>query len=132
VLKTWKVQEAVYGALVSDSTLVNMVTCVGDTIDQNTHPPYITLGESTSVPNDLLTETGSTETITIQIWTKSQAMRELKLIMVRVYQLLHRQRIDIDGVPVVACVCENSLTLREPDGEWRRGVMRFRVETFGA
>jgi hypothetical protein len=130
MLKTWKVQEAVYGTLVSDATLVNLVVRIGDTIDQNTQPPYITIGESTAVPDDLLVETGSTETITIQVWMLSQKMRELKLIMERIYFLLHRKRVDIDGVPVVACVCENSQTIREADGETRRGIMRFRVQTF--
>jgi hypothetical protein len=131
MLRSWPIQQAIYSTLTGDVTLMTLINGVLDNPDQNTQPPYITLGESTSAPDDLLTETGSQETLTIQVWTKDGGMSKCKQIMQRVYMLLHRQAISVSGTQTVECRCELAESFRETDGETRRGLMRFRVVTFG-
>jgi hypothetical protein len=131
VIRSGPIQQAIYSALTADATLMALINGVFDTVDQNTDPPYITIGESASAPDDLLQETGAQETPTLQVWTKDSGMMALKQIMARVYTVLHRQPLTVSGTQTVECRCELSDTLREPDGETRRGVMRFRITTFG-
>jgi hypothetical protein len=131
MLRSWTIQQAVYGALTEDATLMSLVGGVYDNPPQNTNPPYVTLGDSTSAPDDLLIESGSQETLTIQVWTKDGGMRLVKQIMERIYIALHAKRFVISGTLLVSCVNELAEALREADGETRRGIMRFRISTFG-
>jgi hypothetical protein len=131
MLRSWPIQQAIHGTLTGDATLTALINGVFDNPDQNTQPPYVTLGESTSTPDDLLVETGSQETLTLQVWTKDGGMAKCKQIMQRVYTLLHRQTIAVSGTQTVECRCEIAEAVKESDGETRRGLMRFRVVTFG-
>lgn len=110
---------------------MGMITGVFDGPDQNQPTPYITLGDSTATPDDLLKETGAQTTHTLQIWDKSQGMARLKQIMDRIAVNLHKKALSISSTQLVECVLEFAETFRDADGETRRGAMRFRVVTFG-
>lgn len=131
MLKLWTVQQSIYAALSADSTLMGLVTGIYDGPDQNQAMPYITIGEGTGVPEDLVIETGAQSTNTIQIWDKSQGMAKLKQIMDRITTVLHRKALAISGTQAVECVLEFAETFRDSDGVTRRGGMRFRISTFG-
>lgn len=131
MLRSFSIQQAVFAKLTADATLMAMIGDIHDNPDQNTTPPYITLGDSTSSSDDLLVETGSQETLTLQVWTKDSGFKLVKEIMQRVYAVLHRQPLTVAGTHTVECRCELAETVRETDSETRRGIMRFRVVTFG-
>lgn len=131
MVRQWPIQQSLYSALTADITLMALVTGVFDGPDQNQPTPYITLGDSTGVPDDLVIETGAQTTHTLQVWDKSQGMARLKQIMDRITVVLHRKALVISGTQAVECVSEFAETFRDPDGETRRGAMRFRILTFG-
>lgn len=130
MVRQWPVQQAIYGAMTADATLMGMVTGIFDGPNQNQQLPYITIGESTGTADDLVIETGAQTTHTMQVWDKSQGMARVKQIMDRITVVLHRKQLTITGTQAVECVLEFAETFRDADGETRRGAMRFRVATF--
>jgi hypothetical protein len=131
MLRSWEVQKAIYAALTGDATLMGMVTGVFDQPGQNQAFPYITLGEDTNVPDDLLVATGSQNTHTIHTWSRAAGMSQIKQIMDRVYFVLHRKQLTVATTQAFECAIEFSETFRDADGQTRHGVQRCRVKTFG-
>lgn len=130
MLRSWPIQVSVYGALVADSALMAMIQGVYDQPDQNAQFPYITLGEDTNVPDDLLQNTGSQNTQTIHTWSRSAGMAQVKQIMDRIYAVMHRRVLTVSGTQVVDCVMEFDETFMDSDGQTRHGVQRCRIRTF--
>jgi hypothetical protein len=123
-------QAALYSALTADAPLMAIVQGVFDGPDQNQAMPYITLGENTATPDDLIIETGGQLTFTVQFWDKAQSFSRLKQIMDRAVLVLHRKTLMIAGTQAVECVLEFAETFKDSDAETRRGVCRFRILTF--
>ena len=117
----WALQKAVFDQL----SLLS--TPVFDHVPQNTKPPYITIGEDTSIEWDTDTELGSESTITVHVWSRQPGRREVKEIMEDVYHTLHRQTLYSNGIIYVNVNWEFSETFLDPDGVTRHGVMRFRI-----
>ena len=131
MLRLWSVQQAVYAHMSGDATLLGMVTTITDQPNQNTAFPYVTIGEGTGVPDDLLIESGGSQTLNLHIWDKSTSMSGVKGIMDRMVQRLHNASFAVASSQMVRCAVEFAEVMREGDGEIRHGIMRLRVETFG-
>lgn len=131
MLRSWEVQKAIYAALTGDGTLMGMVQGVYDQPDQNAAFPYITIGEDTNVPDDLLVATGSQNTQTVHTWSRSAGMSQAKQIMDRVHGVLHNKVLSVATTQAVECRMEFAETFRDADGITRHGVQRVRVTTFG-
>lgn len=110
---------------------MGMVQGVYDQPDQNAAFPYITIGEDTNVPDDLLVATGSQNTHTIHTWSRSAGSAQLKQIMDRIYAVMHRRVLSVATTQAFECAMEFAETFRDADGITRHGVQRLRVKTFG-
>lgn len=130
-MHSWQVQVAIRTALLADATLVAMVSGILDAPLANQTFPYITIGESTHTPDDLLIQHGAQSTLILHIWSRYEGMREAKEIMDRMYIVLHDKPLPVTGTQTVSCLFEFCEVIRDADGETQHGVMRFRVETFG-
>jgi hypothetical protein len=131
MIRLWPVQQAVYSKLSGDSTLMSMVTAIADQPDQDQAFPYITLGEASGTPDDLLNATGSQQTLTLHAWDRGTSMSTVKQVLDRMVVTLHDAQLSISGTQAVRCQVEMADVFREGDGEDRHGVMRVRVSTFG-
>lgn len=131
MIRSWATQQSLYARLTGDVTLMGLVTAIRDQPDQNQAFPYITLGEGTGTPDDLLDVTGAQMTQTLHIWDKSTSMMRLKQVMDRIYAVLHGQKFAFTGGQLVTCLVEFTEVLRDSDGETRHGIMRVRMSTFG-
>jgi len=89
--------------------------------------PYVVIGDDTTAPWDTDDTLGKEVTLQIHIWSRSAGFKETKLIMGEVYDILNRGALSKVGYNVVDCLSEFSETLRDPDGETRHGVMRFKL-----
>ena len=89
--------------------------------------PYVTIGSDSTVPWDTDDTKGKEITIQLDVWSRSAGFKEAKAIMAEVYNILNRLDIAKVGYHVVDCLYEFSETLRDPDGETRHGVMRFKL-----
>lgn len=133
MIRLLPVQTAIYQALISDAPLMAMLPNGTDSVieepDQNQAAPYITLGEQTGTPDDLLIETGGQQTNTLHVWDHDAPVSRIKAVMDRAIQVLHNARLTIVGTQLVQCIVEYTEVMR--DQESRHGVIRVRVVTFG-
>lgn len=127
-MKQWDIQRGVFQTLTANTPLVTLVSGrIFDHIPQGTAYPYINIGEDTSLEWDTDTTRGSEATLTIHAWSRQAGRREVKQIMERVYDALHRQDIVIEGAHTVLCLWEFAESLLDPDGVTRHGIQRFRI-----
>ena len=101
-----------------------------DQVGPNQAYPYIALGEFVGDPADTLNEQGANLDVTVHVWSRQPGMQETQQLMTRVKDALDRQRLPAAGFQWVDTIWTNALTLREPDGITRHGVLRFTVQTF--
>lgn len=123
------IQAALYNRLVSDSTLMGMITGVFDHVPEDEIHPYVTLGEGTEIPDNALSELGKENTQTLHAWVRERGTKTGQDILNRVSQLLDQQPLSVGGHHLVAVRFEYAETLRDPDPEIRHVVMRFRILT---
>lgn len=134
-----ELQTALYDVLTGDTGLSGLLATyeggpavfdgppqVEDPSD-NSMFPYVVIGADSASPFDTDTETGMTVTATIDVWSRAEEFAEAKTIMAAIYGLLHRQDFTISGYTLVGCDLEFEETLRDPDGETRHGVQRYRI-----
>ncbi len=89
--------------------------------------PYIVIGDDSSNAWDTDDTLGAEVDITIDIWSRQAGFKETKRLMGEVYDVLNRLKVVKDGYNVVDCLYQFSEALRDPDGETRHGVMRFKL-----
>lgn len=89
--------------------------------------PYVVIGDDTTAAWDTDDTLGKEITLTVHIWSRTAGFKQTKSIMGEVYDILNRGTLSKTGYNVVDCLCEFSQAMRDPDGETRHGVMRFRL-----
>ena len=89
--------------------------------------PYVVIGDDTATAWDTDDTLGKEVTIQVHIWSRTAGFKETKAVMGEVYDILNRGALSKTGYNVVDCLCEFTETLRDPDGETRHGVMRFKL-----
>ncbi len=129
MIRSWAVQQAVYTILHSDSTLMALVTGIADEPEQDQIHPYVVIGETTAVPDDILSTTGAQETLTLHVWDKDAPISRTKQIMDRMIVLLHAKKFAVSGTQTVQTLTEFTEVTRDTDT--LHGIVRVRVITFG-
>lgn len=89
--------------------------------------PYVVIGDDDLTPWDTDEFLGKEVTIEIHVWSRAAGFKETKAIMGEVYNILNRGALSKVDYNVVDCLSEFSETLRDPDGETRHGIMRFKL-----
>lgn len=89
--------------------------------------PYVVIGDDTATPWDTDDTLGAEMTISLHIWSRAAGMKEAKDIAGEIYALLHRAALTVTGYTAIDCLYEFSQFMRDPDGETRHGVLRYRV-----
>lgn len=129
------IQQGIYDLLTGDSTLMALITGVFDYVDEDVEKPYMTLDESTEIPDNAHDRFGAQTVQSLRIWTRARGHREGLLIEDRVRQLLNHQQAAlgsvVDGHDVVAVRFEfrQALVDPEPPGDIRHILVRYRIST---
>ena len=122
----WDLQKALYKALASDSALNGLVTGVYDGAAPSAAVyPYVVLGETTEVQDDVLTRQGREVTVTIHAWSTYAGDKEVKLVLSRLDAMLHRGALVLDGWHVLLAMLDMVQVFHEGDSV-RHGVLRMR------
>lgn len=134
MIRLWGVQLAGYNLMVADEILLSMLRqgalSIAEEPIQDDPGPYIVIGESTGVPEELLTESGGQHTLTMHIWHRDAPMEYVKRILDRLTQIFqHAQFTILDDSQLVASVVELAEAMR--DEIFIHGVFRVRIVTFG-
>lgn len=121
-------QTAVYSALTSDASLMNLVTAIYDDVPQgDAELPYVTIGDAQHNEWDTDTELGRQVTLTLHSWSQYAGRKEIKNIQGAIYDVLHRGSLSITGYTLVLCDFVSSETFLDSDGQTRHGVQVFNV-----
>jgi hypothetical protein len=129
---SFALQSSVYSTLSNDNTLSSTYgASVFDDVPEDTSYPYITLGEDNITEFGTKDLDGTTNTLTIHIWSEYKGSKETKQIMDRVHDLLHDSSLSVSGFNLINMRFEFSDIMRDPDGITRHGVMRFRAVLIG-
>lgn len=103
---------------------------VYDGVPPNPVFPYVTLGDDHVVADRADCIDGAETTISIHVWSRQKEWIEGKQIANRVVQILDQGVPDLGAAhAVVSFDHEDTLYLRDPDGESRHVVIRFQVLT---
>jgi hypothetical protein len=122
-------QKAIYDAISGriGATVYDDVPTLPDGQPQANFP-YVVIGDDTFAPWDTDDQLGGEMTVTLHIWSRAGGMREAKTIAGQMYSLLHRARLSVMGYHLIDCLCEFSEFMRDPDGETRHVVVRYRIK----
>jgi hypothetical protein len=126
-LPLYKLQQALYARLNGDGVLMGLVQGIHDTVPQQSQFPYVVIGDGQQ--NDL----PASEIITVRcaleivVFSRSKGRKEVLMILDRLYALLHRGVLTVDGYECMVVRCERAETEVLLDALTLRGVMRVTV-----
>jgi hypothetical protein len=118
-------QSALYAAL---NGSIGM--SVYDEVPPGTAMPYVTIGEGTERPWDTMSDSGSEETVWVQIWSEAKGFKQINTTAAAIDAVLHDAALTVTGATMVSMRREffEKFTEAGDAGEmWRRGVMRYRA-----
>ena len=127
---SWDVQSGVFTALCANQNLTSLladgVNSICDHVAQGSAFPYIVLGES---DNAELAGNALEHNSSINIYSKSAGMNEVKQIMSAIYETLHNKDFTIPNNRLVLCLIQNSSARVAGDGKTRLGLQSFKIIT---
>lgn len=105
---------------------------VFDYVPQNTPPPYLAFGDSTTTPEDTLDAMGDQETVNLHLWSNYAGYAEIQAMMRTVYDALHNAVLDISDPQrdFVSCRLEFQQLFPDVDQVTQHAIMRVRILTF--
>ena len=129
---SWELQQAVYGALTGDTTLMAMITGVHDHVPQETAFPYVTIGEASAVDWRTVGHDGMEVTLVLHAWSRERGRREVKLILAEVHRILNDAKLTVPGHVLVWLHFGFSQTMLDNDGATTHGIARYNAITHEA
>lgn len=102
---------------------------VYDDVPENVPFPYVVIGDDVSAAFDDDCGSGADSMVTIHVWSTYPGRAEAKQILDLIYRTLHRSNLVIAGNVTITIDADYQMTLLDPDGVTRHGVIRFRVLT---
>lgn len=123
----WPLQQAVYGKLTADSTLMGLVTGVFDEVPEDQAFPYVTLGSITELADDAHDRQGLTAQVVLHIWSKYRGYQEAAQILTAVDQVLDRKPLVVDGFTDISIAQAQHQSMRDTDPTLRHINVMYRV-----
>ena len=94
--------------------------------------PYVSIGNTTSVPFDSDTNLGFNATVTIHSFARGRTPKTIMEIMGEIYTALHRYDLAVSGYNLVDCLWDDTAeVLQEQDAMTFHGLQRFRINITG-
>lgn len=129
----WELQKAIYG-LLNDASISGVVSIIDN---PNTDPsdsdyPFIEIGESQIIPNDVSnsngnTDTGQDEFFEVHTWSRYRGKKEVKEIMGAIYTALHHTKLNVTGRQTAFSWLDDARVIDDPDGLTRHGIQTFKI-----
>lgn len=122
-------QDALQAAIFNALDGVPGMPPVYDDVPENVAFPYVVIGDDVSAAFDDDCGSGADSMVTIHVWSTYPGRAEAKQILELIYRTLHRSNLVIAGNVTITIDADYQMTLLDPDGVTRHGVIRFRVLT---
>ncbi len=126
----WQVQLALYNALTGDAALVALAPGgIYDHVPGSNESSYprITIGDDTLLDWDTDTSYGAELTCTIHVWSVEAGREQAKMILAKIAEILHDQRLAVAGFDDVYVRREFEEVTTLQDGATRHGIARYRI-----
>jgi hypothetical protein len=128
VIGSWEVQAALVAALKAANVAGGRIT---ETPDAGTVFPYVEVGDTQPVNADVQGRDGVDEARTLHVWSRYRGSKEMLDIVAAIQGALHAKNLVATGRDTAFATVPNALTLKDPDGLTRHGVVTVRVQHFG-
>jgi len=124
-------QKAIYGALSSSAELVTVLggTKIHDHNPDKAELPYIVLGLATSTDWSTASEDGKQHDVSIHVWSKLFARKEIQQIQQLVYEALHDQNLAAQDHVIINLRQQFSDMRWDEKSGHMHGISRFRAIT---
>ncbi|MDD9901048.1 MAG: DUF3168 domain-containing protein [Alphaproteobacteria bacterium] len=128
----WDVQAAVHGVLAADTALTTQLASgansVCDHVPQDHSFPYISFGEMRLTAEETQGFSGMETVMAIEAYSRAAGGKELEHILAAVHAALDDASFVVTGQTLVMCRHVDT-AVSAPDGDVRRGTIRFRIVT---
>lgn len=125
-----ELQRAIKDLLRADDDLRSVIgKGVYDNPPASAKLPYITIGESQIIRDDLTCVDGQICYLTLHAWSGQPGFPEVKRIADRMVDLLHLAAIDVVGFRLVSLMHRNTRNFRDADGVTSHAVIEFVANT---
>jgi len=127
----WRLQQAVYAALNSNTALVTLLggARIYDEVPHAAAYPFITMGQTSSTDWGTGTEDGEEHIVTLHVWSAYGGRSEAQIIMGAIRGTLHTARLTLSGHTLINLRQQFSDIRREADGITIHGLLRYRATT---
>lgn len=118
-------QKAIRQRLIATAALTSLVPAA-NILDKNSRPevfPCIIIGESTTLPGDMIARNDYVTHADIHIWQSEAGTVGVKQIAGAIRQALSDRFFDLDGHRLSDLYIESTRFLRDPDGVHSHGIM---------
>lgn len=118
-------QKAIRQRLIATAALTSLVPAA-NILDKNSRPevfPCIIIGESTTLPGDMIVRNDYVTHADIHIWQNEAGTVGAKHIAGAIRQALSDRFFDLDGHRLSDLYIESTRFLRDPDGVHSHGIM---------
>ncbi len=120
-------QKSIYEKLTEDSELLALISGVFDHVVEGAQMPYVVIGDIQSRDWSSKSTSGSQMLTTLHVFSRGYGRKQASLIMDRIYELLHKGTLTLEGFALVAMRFEFGDVLLEADGITYHGLLRFRA-----
>jgi hypothetical protein len=127
---SFELQTAVFSAL-NSATPMLAAGGVHSPAPQDNQLPYVEVGESDAIQDDVQGRDGLTETISIHVWTAPGSYSSAKQIISRIRDILHAKKLTVSGRSSAFAVVGSTSIFTDEDGESIHGVVTLTVNHFG-
>ena len=128
---SFELQSAVFAALTEGGVATLATGGIYSPAPQNTTLPYVEIGESDSIENDVIGRLGATETLTIDVWTAPGSFSLAKQIISKIRDALHAKNLTVSGRSAAFAVVGSTRIFTDEDGTSIHGVITLTVNHFG-
>jgi hypothetical protein len=125
---SFDLQSALYSTLSGDSTLDTLLgnNKIFDTVaPQGTAYPYVIIGTEQTREAGTKSTDGNIYNLDIEVWSQYRGQKEIKEVMERLYNIFNNSTISVSGADSVMSYVVSGLTLVEPDGITRHGIVNI-------
>nr|MBA2678281.1 DUF3168 domain-containing protein [Ktedonobacteraceae bacterium] len=112
-----EIQAAIYSKLTGDSTLTGLISGIYDigAVPEAQAYPYVTLGDTTEVPDHAFGRRGYEDTLTLHIWSNAPGFKQCQAILAQLNRLLDQKSLTLSNHTHVGTWYEFSASLNDTD-----------------
>ena len=123
----WPLQQAIYGVLTADATLMALISGVYDFVPAGAEYPYIAIGDAKGQDASSLGSPGMKYGIILNVYSQQGGRKEAAAIIDRAYTLLNGANLSVSGQTLVYLHATASTIALQKDGVTYCGELKLRA-----